>query len=48
MPNAQGKPEVYLYKNAKLLCDELKIKRIEVSISHCKEYATAFAIAEGE
>ena len=48
VPNALGKPEVYLYKNAKLLCDELKIKRIEVSISHCKEYATAFAIAEGE
>ena len=48
VPNALGKPEVYFHKNAKLLCDELKIKRVEVNISHCKEYATAFAIAEGE
>ena len=48
VPNALGKPEVYLHKNAKLLCDELSIKHVQVSISHCKEYATAFAIAEGE
>ena len=48
VPNALGKPEVYLHKNAKLFSDELKIKHVEVSISHCKEYATAFAIAEGE
>lgn len=48
VPNSLGKPEVYLHQNAKLLCDELGIKHVLISISHCKEYATAFAIAEGE
>ncbi|MBP3886411.1 MAG: holo-ACP synthase [Cellulosilyticum sp.] len=48
VPNAIGKPEVYLYDNAKKLADELGITTIHVTISHCKAYATAFAVAEGE
>lgn len=47
IPNALGKPEVYLYGGAKALADELGIDKIHVSISHCKAYATAFAVAEG-
>ena len=48
LPNSLGKPEVYLYDNAKKLAEELGIEKIHVSISHCKAYATAFAVAEGE
>lgn len=47
IPNEIGKPEVYLYGEAKVLADCLEIFKIHVSISHCKAYATAFAIAEG-
>lgn len=47
VPNDLGKPEVYLYGNAKQLSDEMGIRQIQISISHSKAYATAFAIAEG-
>ncbi len=39
--NEQGKPEVFLYNNLK---DIEKEFQIQISISHCKEYATAVAI----
>lgn len=48
VPNPLGKPEVYLYENAQLLAKELGITKIHVSISHCKTYATAFVVAEGD
>ena len=47
VPNHLGKPEVYLYGNAKKLSNEMGIGIIHISISHCKTYATAFAVAEG-
>lgn len=47
IPNALGKPQVYLYNQAKELAEQLGIKDIHISISHCRSYATAFAIAEG-
>lgn len=47
IPNELGKPEAYLYGEAKVLANRLEICKIHVSISHCKTYATAFAIAEG-
>ena len=47
VPNDLGKPEVYLYGEAKTRANSLGICKIHVSISHCKTYATAFAIAEG-
>lgn len=39
--NKLGKPEVFFYGNLKEL---LKNKKIEISISHTKDYATAIAI----
>jgi len=39
-----GKPYVRLKDEAKKLSDQLGIIKIEVSISHCKEYAVANAI----
>ncbi|MBU3803528.1 MAG: holo-ACP synthase [Candidatus Cellulosilyticum pullistercoris] len=47
VPNELGRPEVYLYGEAKALANRLEICKIHVSISHCQAYATAFAIAEG-
>ena len=41
-----GKPYVVLSHNAKKIAEERNIQKIHLSISHCKEYATAFAVAE--
>lgn len=46
IPNALGKPEVYLHEEAKTLAEELGISTIYVTISHCKAYAVAYAVAE--
>lgn len=43
-----GKPQVLLHGEAKHRAKLMGIKEIAISISHCKEYATAVAIAEGE
>ena len=42
-----GKPEVKLRGGARLLCETKGIERILVSISHCRDYAVAQAIAIG-
>ena len=43
--NQEGKPEVYLSeKLKKLLSFDTKSLSIQISISHCHDYATAFAI----
>lgn len=42
----EGAPLVYLHGKARELSKEKKIDKIWVSISHCKEYASAVAIAE--
>ena len=47
VPNELGKPEAYLYGEAKTRANSLGICKIHLSISHCRAYATAFAIAEG-
>lgn len=40
-----GKPEVILHGNAKEEASKKGIKYINLSLSHCKEYAVAFAVA---
>ncbi|CCJ33972.1 holo-ACP synthase [Caloramator australicus] len=40
-------PKVVLNNNAKKIAEQKGIKRIHISISHSREYATAFAVAEG-
>ena len=44
--DSMGKPYVVLKNNAKALAQEKSITSVLVSISHCKDYATAQAIAE--
>jgi len=44
--NVAGKPEVVLYDGALVAAEAAGIKKIEISISHCKTYATAMAVAQ--
>lgn len=46
LPDVLGKPNVTLYDNAQKLANTLNITQMYISISHCKTYATAFAVAE--
>jgi holo-[acyl-carrier protein] synthase len=41
-----GKPSAKLLGEAKSLAESLGVTVTHVSISHCREYATAFAVAE--
>ncbi|QDV68906.1 Holo-[acyl-carrier-protein] synthase [Rosistilla carotiformis] len=40
-----GKPRIALAGEARNLCEELRLHEIQISISHCRSHATAFAIA---
>ena len=40
--DAAGKPEIFLYGDVKSFSEELNVRKIFVSLSHCKNYATAF------
>jgi holo-[acyl-carrier protein] synthase len=42
-----GQPRVFLCGGAKDVTQSLKIKDILISISHCRNYATAYALAIG-
>ena len=46
MHNPQGKPEVILHGNAAVIAENEGITNILVSISHCKTFAVAMAIAQ--
>lgn len=43
-----GKPEAFLYGNAAGIAENKGIKHIHISISHSRDFAIAFAVAEGE
>ena len=40
--NDTGQPQIFLYGAAKNFAEKLHVKKIFVSLSHCREYATAF------
>ena len=42
--NASGQSQIFLSGNAKTFAENLGVKNIFVSLSHCREYATAFVI----
>jgi holo-[acyl-carrier protein] synthase len=44
----EGAPYVKLYGKAKEIADSKGITKLHVSISNTKDYANAFAVAEGE
>lgn len=41
-----GKPYVKLYNGARKIADDIQVRKIHLSISHCKAYATAYVVAE--
>ena len=43
-----GKPFVQLGGQAKVICESRGIAEILISISHCRNFATAFATALGD
>ena len=43
-----GKPSVKLGGQARNICESMGIVEVLISISHCDEFATAFATAVGE
>lgn len=42
-----GKPYINIFENAKDKCEILGVKNINISISHCQNYAVAFVVLEG-
>lgn len=48
LPDEQGQPQVNVYGKLVDRSRELGIKKINLSISHSREYAMAVAIGEGE
>ncbi|MEZ6092009.1 MAG: holo-ACP synthase [Pirellulaceae bacterium] len=41
-----GRPRIALGGEARRLCESLQLQEIQISISHCRTHATAFAIAQ--
>ncbi len=48
LPNRGGQPQVTLHDGALEIARQLGIQRVQISISHCRSHATAFAIACGD
>jgi len=48
LKDKNGKPYVNLSQTAAIVAKQYGIKSISISISHCGEYAVAFAAAEGD
>lgn len=44
--NEKGKPYVILYQNALKYYECIRAKSLDISLSHCSEYAVAYAIIE--
>jgi holo-[acyl-carrier protein] synthase len=42
-----GKPQIVLEGGAREICNSMGIERVLISLSHCRHYATAYAIAVG-
>lgn len=48
LPDSLGCPQVYFSEKIKDILAERQISSIQISISHCHDYAMAVAIGEGE
>ena len=45
LSESSGKPSVVLHGKAQKLAQSISIDKIDISLSHCREYAIAFVIA---
>jgi holo-[acyl-carrier protein] synthase len=43
-----GKPQITLGGGAREICNNMGIERVLISLSHCRHYATAYAVAVGQ
>ena len=43
--DASGKPSIRLAGGAREVCEKMEISQMQISISHCRSHATAYAIA---
>ncbi len=43
--DAAGQPQIFLHGNTKILAAEKSVAKIFLSLSHSREYATAFVVA---
>ena len=48
LPNRRGKPLVYLYGRAKERAEAIGLSGLDVSLSHSREYAVAFAVGQSD
>ncbi len=44
--NDKGKPNVVLTHNARAIFEKMGAKSIDISVSHCSDYAVAYAVIE--
>ena len=44
--NNAGQPQIFLYGKAKTFAENFGVEKIFVSLSHCREFATAFVILD--
>ncbi len=44
--NSAGQPKIFLHGKAKVLAGEIHADKIFLSLSHCREYATAVVVIE--
>ena len=45
--NLQGQPEIFLHGKAKIFSEDKGVKKIFLSLSHSKDFATAICVLEG-
>jgi len=48
LPNHRGKPLVYLHGRAHARAQAISLKGLDVSMSHSREYAMAFAVGQSD
>ncbi len=46
LPNHRGKPLIYLYGRARARAERIGMAGMDVSLSHCREYAVAFVVGQ--
>ncbi len=48
LPNRRGKPLVFLYNRGAARAERIQLRRLEISLTHSREYAVASVVGERE
>src|SRR5688572_27928227 len=48
LPNRRGKPLVFLYGRGAVRAEQIRLRALEISLTHSKEYAIASVVGERE